>query len=131
MEFPGITAFYSATLGLVFLGLSVRVVIGRARFRVSIGDGGQKDLGLRIRSHANFSEYVPLALILIALVEMKGYGGWIAHALGAVLLIARLAHPVGMAMPGTSPFQRPFRGLGTVGTWLVMAIAAGLLLVPV
>lgn len=131
MEFPGITAFYSAILGLVFLSLSVRVVIGRARFRVSVGDGGQKDLGLRIRSHANFSEYVPLALILIALVEMKGYGGWIVHSLGAVLLIARLAHPIGMSTSDTSRFQRPFRGLGTVGTWLVMAVSASLLLLPV
>ena len=40
-------------LGLVFLGLSVRVVIGRARFGVLIGDGGQKVLGQRIRRHAN------------------------------------------------------------------------------
>lgn len=72
-----------------------------------------------------------MALILIALVEMRGYGGWIVHALGSTLLIARLAHPVGMAMPGASRFQRPFRGFGTVGTWLVTAIAAGLLLLPV
>ena len=129
MVFPQVTAFYAALLGLVFVGLSVWVVKARALHRVAIGDGGQTALIVRIRSHANFAEYVPLGLILIAFNEMAGlHASWI-HALAAILLLARIAHPIGMAAPEGSPLQKPFRGFGVLGTWGVILISSLLVLV--
>ncbi len=44
-----------------------------------------------MRAQANFVEYVPLALILILLVEKESIGPrWLSIALGATLVIARL-----------------------------------------
>lgn len=76
MVFPQVTAFYAALLGLVFTGLSFWVVKARAHHKVAMGDDGQFSLILRIRSHANFAEYVPLGLILIAFNEMAGLDPW-------------------------------------------------------
>lgn len=129
MTFPQITAGYAAFLGLLFLILSIWVVKARGRYRVGIGDGAEPALILRIRGHANFAEYVPLALILIAFNELAGVPGWGVHALGAVLLLARIAHPIGMTSSARSPLQKPFRGFGVLGTWGVILIASFLLLI--
>lgn len=124
MVFPQVTAFYAALLGLVFTGLSIWVVKARAHHKVAMGDGGQFSLIVRIRSHANFAEYVPLGLILIAFNEMAGLDPWGIHALGAVLVLARIAHPIGMAASEGSPLQKPFRGFGVLGTWGVILISS-------
>lgn len=129
MTFPQITAHYAAFLGLLFLVLSIWVVKARGLYRVGIGDGGEPALMLRIRGHANFAEYVPLALILIAFNELAGVPGWGIHALGAVLLLARIAHPIGMASSSQSRLHKPLRGFGVLGTWGVILIASILLLV--
>lgn len=129
MIFPQITAHYAAFLGLLFLALSIWVVKARGHYRVGIGDGAEPALMLPIRGHANFAEYVPLALILIAFNELAGVPGWGIHALGAVLLLVRIAHPIGMASSSQSRLHKPFRGFGVLGTWGVILIASVLLLV--
>lgn len=88
-----ITTLYAGALALWFLVLSVRVMLGRAGpGRPGLGDGGDPMMQRRIRGQANFAEYVPLALLLIALLEQGGQPGWVVHALGAALLAGRLLH---------------------------------------
>ena len=85
----------TALLGLLYAGLSVRVARLRGAKRVSLGDGGDKELQTWIRAHANFIEYVPLCLILIyALVPFYGYRT--IAGLGGLLLLARLLHAAGL-----------------------------------
>jgi uncharacterized membrane protein YecN with MAPEG domain len=60
----------------------------RGKTGISVGDGGNIELLLAMRRHANFIEVVPLALIIIALSEMNGAPGWAIHAMGAVLTVA-------------------------------------------
>ena len=50
-----------------------------------------------MRVHGNFAEYVPLALLLIAFVEMRGLPYWLIHLLAIVLLIGRLIHAYGVS----------------------------------
>ena len=50
-----------------------------------------------MRVHSNFSEYVPLCLILIYLVESSGANTAIVHALGVTLLAGRLSHAYGLS----------------------------------
>jgi uncharacterized membrane protein YecN with MAPEG domain len=47
--------------------------------------------------HANFAEYVPLALILLVLAELTGAAGLTLHALGLALLIGRVLHAYGVS----------------------------------
>lgn len=124
MTFPAITAFYAAALALIYAALSGWVVAGRLSSDVLHGDGGDKSLLKRIRSHGNFAEYVPLTLLLIALLEASGAGAALVTTLLIVLVVARLLHPVGMLAPTNSLQQYACRGGGMVATLSVMAVAA-------
>ena len=129
MTFPSITAFYAALLGLIFIGLSGWVIAGRLTYGTLFGDGGEGAMTRRIRVHANFIEYVPLALILIGLLEADGGSAALVRTLLVVLLVARLMHPVGMFAEANSPPQFIFRGGGIVATLTVTVIAAIALLI--
>lgn len=128
MIFPTLTAFYAGLLGLIYAGLSSWVIGGRLTGNVLFGDGGQDGLQRRIRSHANFIEYVPFTLLLIALYEAGGGSrGWVQGLL-VVLVIARILHPIGMFAGTNTPRQFACRGGGIIATISVMSIAAILLL---
>jgi uncharacterized membrane protein YecN with MAPEG domain len=91
-------------LGLVLLLLSGYVIAGRVKFKIDIGDGGNPQMLQRIRAQANFVEYVPLALILLILVETAKIGpGWLPAAMAVALVVGRLWHAQGLlSSPGTS-----------------------------
>jgi len=129
MTFPATTAFYAALFALFHLGLSGWVMAGRLSGNVLHGDGGNSDLQKRIRSQANFIEYVPLALILIALLEARGAGHGTIQGLLVALWVGRILHPVGMFAPANSPRQFACRGGGMVLTLGAILVAAVLLLV--
>jgi uncharacterized membrane protein YecN with MAPEG domain len=131
MAFPAVTAVYAAILGLIYFALSVWVVMGRAKLRIVNGDGGNTQLHRRIRAHANFAEYVPLILILAALIEGGGGAKAGIHLLLAPLVIARLMHPIGMVAAENSPRQFMFRAPGALITWITLLAAAVLLLIRV
>jgi len=61
-----VTPVYAAILVALFLSLSVRVIGLRRRLKVAVGDGGSEPLLRAIRAQANFAEYVPFSLLLIA-----------------------------------------------------------------
>jgi uncharacterized membrane protein YecN with MAPEG domain len=131
MTFPAVTAAYAAILGLIYFALSAWVVMGRAKFRVINGDGGVSGLHRRIRAHANFAEYVPLILLLAALIEAGGGSRTSIHALLLPLTIARLMHPVGMVAKENSRQQYMFRAPGAIVTWAVLIAASVMLLLRV
>lgn len=114
-----ITALYAAILTPLFIVLSARVIRARHSGRVPIGDGGDKELLRRIRVHANFAEYVPLALILMGLAESLKADPWYLNALGAVLVLGRVLHAVGV-----SSLNERF-ALRTAGMSLTFAVLAG------
>ena len=90
------TSLYAGLLGLMLVLLSALVIRVRIRARVSLGDGGDDALVRAIRAQANFAEYTPMALVLIALAEIQGAPGWVIHLLGLTLLAGRVAHAVGL-----------------------------------
>ncbi|TXN02195.1 MULTISPECIES: MAPEG family protein [unclassified Methylobacterium] len=124
MIFPATTAFYAALLALVYLGLSGWVMGSRVSDNVLLGDGGDASLLKRVRTHANFSEYVPLALILIALLEAGGGGHGLVQGLLIALLVGRILHPIGMFAAPNTPRQFACRGGGILLTMATIAIAA-------
>ena len=129
MTYPTTTAVYAALLALIYLGLSGWVVGGRLSGNVLHGDGGDEGLQKRIRSQANFGEYVPVALILVALLEAGGAAHGLIQGLLLVLLVARLLHPFGMFAPENSPRQFACRGGGIIATFGVILVAAATLLI--
>lgn len=121
---PLLTGLYAGLAGLMLLVLSVRVITRRVSERVSLGDGGNVDLMRRVRAHANFTEFVPLALILIAIVETAGTAPWLVHALGAPLIVGRAIH--GWAIPADSLRGRQ---IGMMLTFAVLVVASVLCIV--
>jgi len=91
------TALYAGILGVLYIYLALRVVKLRFKYQVGIGHGGHDELERMIRVHANFIEYVPFALILLFLLETKGYAPWFIYCLGDLLIVGRCLHMVGLA----------------------------------
>ena len=115
-----VTPLYAGLLALWFLVLSGRVV-RRRRGVASLGDGGDPALQRVVRGHANFAEYVPLALLLMGMLELSHVSIYVLHALGITLLIARLLHGYALSFTASFPFGRFW---GTALTFIVLATAA-------
>ena len=110
------TLTLAAAAAIINLWLSVRIGQVRAAEKIVHGDGGNERLLRRMRAQANFIENVPLALILIAAIEMTGKGGtWLA-IVGAVFMLARVLHPIGM----DSATAHPTRVIGVMITMLTL-----------
>ncbi|MGZ8154862.1 MAG: MAPEG family protein [Burkholderiales bacterium] len=116
-----VTPLYAALLGLWLLVLSLRVVQQRRAARVSLGDGGNTALQRAIRAQGNFVEYVPLALLMLAILELSHFSIYLLHALGLVLLIARLLHGYALGFTARHRFGRSW---GTALTAAVILIEA-------
>ena len=116
-----VTPLYAGLLALWLLVLSIRVIRRRGSEKILIGDGGNTSMARLIRGHANFTEYVPLALLLMLMLEMSHFSIYVLHGLGIVLLIARLLH--GYALSFTSQFMFG-RVAGASLTFLVIGIEA-------
>ena len=120
-----IVPIYAAIFGLMFVYLSICVIKQRRSAKVSIGDGDNPALRKAIAVHNNFSQYVPLALLLIAFVELNHASAAITHGLCACLLISRVAHAYGLAQPVQI---MKLRQIGVLLTFGVITIAAFYLL---
>lgn len=108
------TLCLAAAAAIINFWLALRCGQVRSREKISIGTGGSDLLERRMRAHLNFVENTPWVLALIALVELAGKGGaWLA-AVGAVYMLGRVAH--GLGMDGTSLAKG--RSIGTVTTML-------------
>ena len=76
-----------------------------------------------MRVHANFAEYVPFALLLMALAENLGVWTWLIHVMGITLLAGRLSHAYGVSQ---QPEVFKFRIVGMAATLTVIGSAATL-----
>ncbi|NEP17277.1 MAG: glutathione metabolism protein [Leptolyngbya sp. SIO4C1] len=120
-----ITPAYAAIFGLLFVLLSVRTIRLRQQLQVAIGHGGQPQLERAARVHANFAEYVPIALLLIYLLESQTIGQLWIHGLCWVLLIGRMVHAYGVSQVKE---DGRFRTAGMAMTFTVLILAsAGIL----
>lgn len=118
---PYATLLIAGLHGLLLLALLLPIVRLRRGRRVGLGDGGDRELLRRIRVHANFVEYVPMLLVLLALLELGGLDRRLVLALGGLLLLARLAHAHGL---GRSEGYSAGRYWGTLLTWIVLLLGS-------
>lgn len=115
-----LTGLYTCALALWAAWLGASVSIMRAKTGISILHGDDMVLAEKIRKHGNFTEVVPLALILMAIVELNGASNLWLHAIGGLLLISRILHPFGIKHDNP---QEILRGVGSGGTSLSMLIS--------
>jgi hypothetical protein len=116
-----ITALYAGLLALIGSALAFSIGPARLRTGISILHGDDMELATRIRRHANFVEHVPIALILIGVLELNGASAGLLHGLGAALVVARILHPIGLRHDN---MRHPLRSIGAGVSALVILISA-------
>lgn len=111
----------------------MRVMLHRKAHRIGVGTGGDEVMTRRVRVHANFAEYVPLALLMLALLELAGTAAAVVWTCGLVLLLARLAHAIGLGgsagysagrFGGTLLTLAVLLAMALLGLWRFLAQAA-------
>jgi uncharacterized membrane protein YecN with MAPEG domain len=119
-----ITPLYAGILAILFFVLSVRVVAMRVT-GISLGDGGNPAMLRRVRGHANFAEYVPFILLMMAFLELSHYSIYLLHGLGVALVISRVLHGYSLSFTDKFRFGRFY---GTVLTFTLLNVCGGLCL---
>ena len=128
MDAIPITLLTASLLGLVFIWLSARVIGARVKGETLIGDAGDTDLIFAIRTHGNFTEYVPIFLIVLALVESAGANRIALWVLAGLFVLARLLHVPGMGADANLKFRQAgiigsFTAIGGVSLYgLILAL---------
>ncbi|MCH8543043.1 MAG: MAPEG family protein [Alcanivorax sp.] len=112
-----VTALYTGLFLLLMTVLAANVVRQRLGGKVSLGDGGNRTLTQAIRAHGNATEYVPLVLIGLAVLELTGTSGAALHLYGGLFFLGRLLHAAGMTRPSD---VNKARQAGIALSWLVM-----------
>ena len=113
-----ITALTAAALALLLVFLSITTIRMRMKHSAAYGDAGQHELISAIRAHGNLTEYAPIGIILIALLESGGANSTILAIVAAIFVGARLLNAVGLFNPPGPP--RPARSIGIVVTLLTL-----------
>jgi len=121
-----VTALYASLLALLVVALAARISLLRKKHRVGIGDGGNRELALAVRVHANAAEYVPLGVLLLLIAELQGLPAWSLHLAGSALFLGRILHAAGL---GRSAGTSAGRFVGMTFTWMmILALAVVLAL---
>ena len=114
-----ITLLYASLLTILAIFLAIKVGMNRVETKTMTGEGESSKLLQSIRAHGNLVEYAPLALILLALLEMQNVSESMLHLFGALFFLVRISHSYGVTISREST---PYRLVGALGTWLIMLI---------
>ena len=110
-----ITWVVGGILGIIYFGLSARIMFLRNKHQISLGNGKIDELELAIRVHGNFAEFVPLCLILLFFSESTLQSKGFIYALGGMLIVGRIAHAFALYTN-----NRPARVVGVILTMLTL-----------
>lgn len=116
---PTTTMWVAGLLGLIYLGMSIRIVFFRFSKKISLGvpSSDQDPMFKANRIHANFSEYVPLILVMMTLLEITGTPTIHLQLSGSFLIAARLLHWIGIRM---KKVPNPYRFIGAATTFSIL-----------
>ena len=119
-----VTGLYAGIFGLILIGLSILVIKERYKKRVSFGENNDLELTVVSRAQGNFTEYVPIFLILLALLESANVSWTFLHIFGIVFLISRISHAYSILCYSPENKTLPFRAIGMVGTLTVIGLTS-------
>ena len=114
-----ITLLYASLLTILAIFLAIKVGMNRVETNIMTGEGESSMLLQSVRAHGNLIEYAPLALVLLALLEMQNVSDFMLHLCGSLFFLARILHAYGVTISREST---PYRLVGALGTWLIMLI---------
>jgi len=112
-----VTLLYGSLTALLVAALGANVSRLRGTKKVFIGDTPDSELQRTIRAHGNATEWAPLMIVMLLILELIGTSSLILHVCGGAILTARLSHAVGVLT------KNP---LSTVGASLTYLVALGM-----
>ncbi len=106
-----VTPLTAAALTILYVRLALDVIAIRKREKIGLGSNGNEILERTCRAHANLTEWAPIGLLLIAVLEMNGAPYWLV-ALPAIAFVAgRALHPKGLTSLETDAFKQRVLGM--------------------
>ena len=124
-----ITITFAAITAILMAILSVQVGIKRGQTKIALGYGDNDNLHLRMRRFGNLSEYAPMVLLLLLLMELKGISPQYLYTYGGIFIALRLLHPIVLFGDENPPkWKMAGRFISAAGTALLMVLAAGALI---
>jgi uncharacterized membrane protein YecN with MAPEG domain len=113
---------------LLLLVLSVLTSANRRKHKVSLGDGGKPEVASATRAFGNAAEYMPIALIALALMALAGFKPVWIHAVGGSFFLGRLLHAWGMFVTREGKPPAAQRLFGMILTYIPLLASAGALI---
>jgi uncharacterized protein len=95
-----LTLLFTGICAVMQCVLTALVIARRVQSGIHLMDGGDAVLVRRIRAHANFAETVPMALLLMLLLELGGLAASWLWWFGAALITGRVLHVGGLLIKG-------------------------------
>jgi uncharacterized membrane protein YecN with MAPEG domain len=100
--------------------LAYRVTTFRRGEKISLGeDNCSKQMNSAIRAHGNAVENIPIAALLLLMLELNSLNPLLLHVFGVVLVVSRAAHAWGLTKRNG---PTPGRFYGTLFTWLLIVL---------
>ncbi len=118
-----VTALTAAICALLMIFLLFKVVGQRLRTETGFGAGSDPKMDMVRGCHSNLVENAPIAILLLALLEMTDAHHWTLTGLAGLFLVARVIHIYGMYQHFADKTIK-FRQLGVMGSTLsILAMA--------
>lgn len=114
MTLPIISGYAAALIAILQIILMMTVGFVRQSEGISVGDGGNDALLLKIRRHGNLTENAPIFLILLSILEISGGPQMIILGLASLFVLARFSHAFALSGPNAPAAARAFGAFGTV-----------------
>ncbi len=88
-----ITSLYAALLACLFFRFTMMIIRKRKKLQISLGLGENNELLGVVSAYNNFTQYVPIFLILFFLADLSNIYHWlILHLLGLAFCLGRGLH---------------------------------------
>lgn len=92
MEMLPVTIALASALALIQIPMTFAVGIRRLGTGIQFWDEGDITLRRRMRAHGNFTETVPITLIVLAAAEWSGTPDLLLWCIGGLFVAGRLIH---------------------------------------
>jgi uncharacterized protein len=87
-----VTSLYLVVMALLYLGYTWYLILLKRHSRVHRVDWPMRCYDRASHGRNFVAQYTPLALLLLAAIELRGAPSMVVHALGLMLVVAALLH---------------------------------------
>jgi uncharacterized membrane protein YecN with MAPEG domain len=117
-----VTALFSSILFFLYYYLAKNVIQIRRKNKIAIGFAKNKELEQAIAAHSNFSQYVPLGLIMMACMELNKIHFSLIFIAGICFTYGRIVHAKSFLKKNMDLKQRVQGMKFTFWTMIAMAV---------